>query len=505
MRIDKDLIVKMCLVVSASLLLLTTGTLNSGYHFVDDHEVIKIKDDLTTSSVIDVSVKWIRQDIGTNMRFRPLYYAHRVLETKFFGSDFLLWSIYNLFLFCIASLTFYSALRRMKFGIPETLVFLVVVYIGHQSGVWWRLGPGEGLGMVFTGIAFYFISKTGHTRYNLLNNILFCISLILASLTKESFIIIIPAMVIFKFYYDYKILNDSQRLAICNNQILIIPIIICISEIYFIKKFVGTSYAGIDSNLVVIISGVLMTILKFIRTYLALLITFSVIIAINWFHNRALPKLNMPSFIFACLIIVPNAILYFRTGLTERYLLPSSLGLAYIVLSFIKELDDNPQWLRKTVALVFIISFIPSFINVLRDAKDFSTDGRDTRNLFEEISEYYIPENQVLLIVDPVDSYEISVSLKIYLFYECKIDLYGYGLVKENEIPDNQPFIDGWKYYFTNCQFENQKMKPGLLIFLDKRISDRFFEKSVLHIQDYFKIDLGISKYALFRLKTAIQ
>jgi hypothetical protein len=117
--------------------------------------------------------------------------------------------------------------------------------------------------------------------------------------------------------------------------------------------------------------------------------------------------------------------------------------------------------------------------------------------MFSAISSNYVSGTQVMVVVDPVDSYEISVSLKTYLNYEKKIDLYGYCIIKKDNNESDQGFVDGWKSYFDARQFENLTSTPGILIFLDNKLIGEFFKTSALPAADYLTLDIGTSPFAL--------
>ncbi|TAL67206.1 MAG: hypothetical protein EPN88_07620, partial [Bacteroidetes bacterium] len=263
----KDRLVIVSIILSVFLFLIFSGTITSGFHFVDDHEVIKIKADLKSSTFLSVTKSWVLQDFKSNGRFRPLYYINRVLETKLLGSDFTHWSLSNGVLCCLAFISFYAGARNLKFSIGESIVFLIVTFIGPQSSIWWRLGPSESLGMVLLGLSFYFMSKSREKRNYLLNSLLFIIFLILSSLTKESFLIIIPAMVFFKIWNEKNCIWASLKESIRKNFLLILPLLVVFSELIFIKYYVGTEYSGLDSNFLNSLTSIMNSGLHFIKTY----------------------------------------------------------------------------------------------------------------------------------------------------------------------------------------------------------------------------------------------
>ena len=119
--------------------------------------------------------------------------------------------------------------------------------------------------------------------------------------------------------------------------------------------------------------------------------------------------------------------------------------------------------------------------------------------LLSAISANYVNGVQAMVIVDPIESYENSVSMKTYLFYEDKIELYGYVIIKNKNSEYDQEYIEGWKSYFNGRLFENMTSTPGLLIFLDNQLIDVFFKTSKLSQPDYLPIEIGESPFALLK------
>jgi len=499
MKDKTNKVVILSIILFVFLFLFFSGTITSGYHFVDDHEVIKIKYDLKSSSVFTVSKNWVKEDLFNNGRFRPLYYIHRVLETKLLGSDFFLWSFYTGILCCLVMISFYLGIRNLKFALGESIAFLIITFIGPQWSVWWRLGPGESLGMVFLGVSFYFMSKSLNKRYFHLNNILFGFFLILSSLTKESFLLIIPAMIIFKIWNEKICFGSSLKELFYKNLILLVPLTVFAIELFIIKFYVGTAYSGLDTKLLNNVISILSTSFGFVKTYLNLIIVVLFLLIVSIYKKKHSIRFNLISFIFFLLIILPNIVLYEKSGLVERYLLPSTFGLGFLVATLIKGIKKDPIWFKKTALTLVLISFLPYMISSWREANKFSIEGNCTQKLLSAISKNYVNGSEVMVIVDPVGLYEKSVSLKTYLFYEEKIDLFGFVILKDENNIDYQQSVDGWKSYFNGRQYENMTSKPELLIFLDNQMVDDFFKKSQLLRNNYLQIEIGNSPYALLK------
>lgn len=495
----EDKIVVISLILLVFLFLFISKTLNSGFHFVDDHEVIKIKSELTSSTLIDVTNKWVKEDIKNNIRFRPLYFIIRVFETWLLGSDFLLWSLLNGVLCCLALISFYLGMRNLKFGVGESIAFLIITFIGPQTAVWWRLGPGESMGMVFLGLAFYFMSISQGSRTYHLNSLFFVFFLILTSLTKESFLIIIPAMIILKIWIDYNYLRSALKEALYKNLLLLLPLTVMFIELYFIKFYVGIGYSGLDTKFTENIHNILLTSLVFAKTYLNLLEVVLILMIISWFILKMRIRAIFFPVVLFLLIVIPNIVLYAKSGLVERYLLPASFGLGFLVLSFVKSFEDNPGWVKKLALTLVILTFLPFMVTMYTNAIKFSKEGYSTKKLLSAISTNYVIGSQVMVIADPVELYEKSVSLKTYLFFEKKIDLFGYLIAKDEDNANYHRYIEGWKSYFNGRQYEDMASNPELLIFLDNKMIDEFFAKSKLLRNNYSLVEIGNSPFALFK------
>jgi hypothetical protein len=409
--------------------------------------------------------------------------------------------LYNGLLWCITLILFYLGIRNMRFNIIESVIFLVISFIGPQTEIWWRLGPQESLGVTLLSLSFYFMSWSAKGNKYHLNSILFALFLILASLCKESFILIIPAFVVLKIWYERNNLTGSLREALLKNIILLIPLSVALLEVIYIKYSVGTYYSGVNDEANVVLSNTWHTCIRFVKTYLNLVVAGVILLVVSIIIKKWKSRIDFLSISFFAMIAIPNILLYARSGLTDRYLLPTSIGLAYFVVACVREIGDNPLWYRKVVYAVILISFLPLLAGAVKDAAIFAEEGKETGSLLSAVSANHETGKQVLVVVDPVDSYEASVSLKIYLFYENGIDLFGYSMPGEEDNSDFRAYNDGWKSYFSGKLFENLESKPELVIFLDSQLVDKFFESCHLVSSDYESVEFESFKYSLLKEK----
>jgi hypothetical protein len=279
---------------------------------------------------------------------------------------------------------------------------------------------------------------------------------------------------------------------------MLLPIISIAVEIFFIKKSVGTFNSGISSDLSNVFSGMLNSGIYFIRKYLIL----SVLIFFSLLHLLSRLKRVKISDIFPyaffLIIWLPNLVLYLNSGLVERYLLPSTVGLAFLTVYIIKDIIE-PHWSKKYFDIIVIISFVPFFKGCFIDAHNFSVEGRETNKLLSTVSANYSANDDVLLIAEPAYYYESSVSLKYYLKIVNDIDLFGFCLPKKEDTPEYKSLTEGWNSYFKGKLYENMTNGPEMILFLDKELVDQFFEKSGLKKEDFSEVEkLKGTRYAIF-------
>jgi len=480
-----------------------TGTVTSGYHFTDDHEIVRITDDLSKESILTVAAKWIKRDLS--IRFRPMYFFHRILETKVFGINFTAWSVYTMFLLLTSLLCFYYGMRKLKYSFFESLCFLIIVFIGPQSAIWWRLGPNETIGMVFLGLAFYFMVNC-EKRY-LLNTYLFCFFLICASLCKESFTIIVPAFFVFKIWHEKELNNLSVKKAILKNRVLFIPFIVMIINLLIIVFVVGTNrigYAGVDSGIFHLLKGIFSIIKQFEKYIIMVAILFGIIcFSLNDKRKILLfsKKMTFP-FLICTLIVAPNLVLYAKSGMWERYLLPSLVGIAFFIISLIKEIrQDFSGFSSLILTIILVFSMKPEFLLALNSARGFANEGNQTKKFLSEINANYEESSNVLLVADPVGYYELSFSIETYLSLTRGIELYTYAVERSwSDMSDfEKNLTSGWHSYFNQRMLSDMKGKPDMILFFDKTLDERFFYESGIQKERYSNIlkDTGY-RYAIF-------
>jgi hypothetical protein len=479
------------------LFLFFSGTLNSGYHFIDDHEMLKIHADLEKTSFVGTSIQWIKNDFS--IRFRPMYFLHRVSEIKIFGDDSLSLSFYTGILAALTFSFFYFGAKKLKYSVLESLLLVLLAFIGPQMVIWWQLGPNETIGMFFLALSFFYMAKCTENNKYLLNNILFSISLVFASLSKENFTILIPVFVFYKIWIEKERFKMSVMEIIRKNYLYFILLIVMAIEIWIIVFMVGTNkigYAGSTSGTGELFHRVRDMLIG--ESMLSGWLKLTALLSFIYFSHLIILKLKekinikhlilklLPPLFFSFLIVLPNIIFYAKSGMMERYLLPITFGFAFFAINVIR--NTNINIIRKATILICIAFLFTQFNTSIRNASAFANDGLQTGQLLSAVINNTNSNQNILLVADPVDRFEVSDSLKIYLSSKGINNIYAYPVSREYHSDFEYDLERKWKGWFENKTLKDISGNPDIIIFIDKIQLEQFFNQSNISQSEYHNI-----------------
>lgn len=502
-----DLLVVILFFIGVFSFLFFTGTLNSGYHFTDDHEIIRINTDLESTSFLETSANWLKSDL--NIRFRPMYYLHRIFEIKLFISDFLLLSLYTGLLASLSFSFFYFGARKLRYTVFESLLFVFLAFVGSQTVIWWRLGPAETIGIFFLGLSFFFMARCVNKDKYLLNTISFGIFLILSSLCKESFVVIIPAFIAYKIWNESRVFDIPFKKSIQNNFLLIVPFAAMIVEIWAIIFVVGTNnlgYAGTSSSTSELLKGVQMIFTRedmlFVWVELLAVVVFLYLLSFVFFNSeklarfkKSIKEISLPlTFLF--LVLLPNLFLYAKSGMTTHYLLPTTLGIAFFIISILKNTDNNI--LRKAGFLACAVFIFVSSDIAKKTAYAFTSEGLGTNIFLSAVEKNAQSNSKILMVIDPITGYEFTWSIKTYLSSKDIDNLYVYAIPRDYSSDFERVLKSGWDKWFENKTFNEIGGQPDLIMIVYKSQSEGFFDQSNIPESNYTNLIEDSNPHAVY-------
>lgn len=422
-----------------------SGTLFSGYHFTDDHEILSIYQRIQETDILNTIEYTIVNDL--KIRFRPLYYVHRTLLASLFKTNFLWYSIHNMILAVLSSYFLFLFIYRQNYSLFLSILFVFIVLLGSQSEIWWRLGPSETIGFFFLSLSLYLLVNSIYFK-NRSQLIFSCIFMILASLSKESFTLFISGFISIFLWLSQQQTGKTFFKIIRENILFIGSLTtVLIIEILLIIFYVGTNkigYAGVDDSVNII--SLIQSIFSYFRhSRYTLVIVLGIFLLLqsvkSWSKILSIDFNKLRGYFFdliiLLIIILPQFFLYAKSGFKGRYLLPLCLGLSYYIFSLLKAIYSNNQinTFSKNVFIISIVFILFSFFKngTTNGALYYTYEGRATNNLLNEVIENTQSNDSILVVLNSSKNYEWGYSIKTYMqVMENQHNVY-YYLVEENE------------------------------------------------------------------------
>ena len=391
--------------------LLYTGTITSGWHLVDDQEYIDyiLQMKVDGASYFECLKDTILKDL--TWRFRPLYYILRVTFTVFFGTNLVAWSITKGIVTVIAFFFLYLCAREMKCSSFRAVLFSMVVMVGPQSVVWWKLGPQECTGMMLFSSAFYFLLKWMETRKQRYNCGALAL-LVMAGLYKESFLMMLPFAISYLFYIDikregfhFKTIWESFKKNVVMICTLVAFLIVALMVIFF---YSGTDVGFYDSHMSpnaykLLWINMLQNPLKWF-VYAVIPLFFIMLTGIKkW------PKLIW-EFLLTMAVMIPQFILYLKLGFEERYIIPWVFGYAYFVVIALGNWEVM-QGIRRTLYYCCIVGLlIMHFPIVISEGEYFTYRGHSVTEVFHTVLQESEPDSKILAAYSPYVESDLTLS-----------------------------------------------------------------------------------------------
>ncbi len=407
-------------------LLIVTGTIWSGYHLVDDHEIILMADRFRTGVY-----SWrtffhigLFDYFAEGLRFRPLYETLRLLRVYLFGTNFVAWSVLVGMEITGSIILAYYIARNMEGGILLSALAAVFIVSGEQSEIWWRLGPQEPTGLLLCLACMYFIQKF-EKNPKLLNGVMVFILGFLMAAAKESYTILLPSLLIFGMGFDFWI-NDYQTFKegiICSinkNKWLIIFMMInlCVNLYVIIFKvgILSIEYAGIDveqgiNGYINMLKNMLFR--KNMQIYFILLGVCIVGAVISFIYRKKADwkgylKKNGILLLSFLTIIGVEVVLYAKSGLYGRYFVPFTVGFSFLFIALITK--GFVKYIKKIFTIITILIVAYLYTGIWSNAEYFNEQGEMLAEGFQIIESTFAPEQEIVTCMDMGGELDYSIT-----------------------------------------------------------------------------------------------
>lgn len=272
------------------------------------------------------------------------------------------------------------------------------------------------LSWAFMGLAFYDPSSSKRRWADSL----FLAGCILASLSKESFIIALPGIAFLRLWLFKELHQWTWRQSLQRN--LFIGITLCIfalSEILFITYVApgprGPGYAGLSGvSAQTLYSAAAELAVRGNAAALFILLMFAIALGFLWKKNYR--SALIASFIFLVLMAVPSVLLHQESGFRNAYCLPAILGFSYPIIYFYRILlAGRPIWIR-TIFLVFLVWLaLPNLREAFNDCAESARQCANIRRVLDVVQAETVASDAILIAANPARHIEWGAAIKIML------------------------------------------------------------------------------------------
>ncbi len=421
-------------------ILVLTGSIDSGYHFLDDHVMVRMEylfqvHDASLGSTILSAVKGDLQ-----LRFRPLYQVECVIGAYLFGSNMLYWNIYTAVKGVLTCYLLYFTARHTGNGRIISALFVAVIILGAQYTPWYRSVNQENTGLLLCALTLWLIAYQHDRRRerSALLNVLIVASAVVCGLIKESFTLFMPVFVMAKIWLQYcgtgreeppadkrKLLGCLRENAIPCGAILAAMLV----NLYWIVFEVGTdklSYAGFHEEIPLsrYIDGIRVSLFSYLDwyTYMGAVVIVLAVMGYRLIDRRFLRQ-YLGFLAIGCYIMAVQLVAHATSLMWERYIIPYIIGwaLVFVLMGYRIFEKDRVQRCMYIVLICFLL--LQEAPKAYLGAKNYAYDGQLIQDFLQCALENTAPEDQ---IIGGFSAEELNLAVASWLEVRGHTKLYSY-------------------------------------------------------------------------------
>ena len=436
-----------------------TGVLFTGWHYVDDHEMYRIIKLYRDRHVLwtDALLFFLRNDF--NIRFRPLYWVFRVALSYLVGDHPVAYKVITCLMgIAVYALMYWSA-RYLKCPNVLSHLFALLVTVGRQFEMWYRVSNQENLGMLFFAVCLYLLARQyREKRFSKKTDAVILIMAVCSALMKESFLLLLPAVVWLRLGLEAVVtvrsVRDVWKLIKKNILFIAVPAAVFLICAVVIVRHVGVNqigYAGIDVNYG--IKGYVWAIQRMCReslhAYVLLAYVLSGVTAL-WilgllvakrFHVHGSENVGLAAvlLIFGGYIVSTQMVLYAESGMWDRYLLPAVVGFgAVFVIAASCLIRRRPyEILLGCIIGIFLVSRFK--LAIVNDSLDYAQKANAVNRVYDIVLAHTEADG---IIIDNLGDNEAGTSFSTFMQLQGRLNIYHY-LDLQNASADGRNVGDG--------------------------------------------------------------
>lgn len=433
----------LCSIVYIFAVLIGTGTLTSGYHLIDDHEILLYANYFQEGTYTWKTIlsEGLFDYFEGGMRFRPLYFTLRLLRSWLLGANFTAWSVVVGLEIVGCLIAAYYIMRRMGVNCLCSGLASFLLLTGGQSEIWWRLGPQEPTGLLMWLLCMLLIQEY-ERKPGVIRGILVVVFGFLMAASKESFTLLLPSLGLFCIGYDfwlsgYESLWKGIVYTLRKNIFIFAAMFLnlCVNMYIIIYRvgLLSIGYAGVDMDAGA--SGYLnmlremlkwdsMKSYEYLQSAVVILALISLIVGIRKDKRKEDGKRGMQKVGKALLgisfasIMLSQLILYARSGMSARYFVPFTVGFVGMNVAVILSGMKN-RYCRWILIGIIGVALIPMYYGVWNEGKAFAIQGRRLNTCLEMIESSYGRDDTVIIGLNDDES---NRSMALYLSMNSAVE-----------------------------------------------------------------------------------
>lgn len=424
-------------------ILYRAGTLHSGYHFMDDHELIRMELSFENGASLWSQIKGnVLNDLS--WRFRPFYWVERVTGAYFMGSDLYYWNIYTAVKGILTFWLLYCTARFLRYGRTVSVIFPMVIMLGEQFTPWYRSANQESTGLLLCAFTLCMIAAqydSGKFR-SIAYNVCIVLGAVLCGLVKESFTLFMPVFPALKLWLEYwdggrskekkphSALGGVFHLLKENAAVYVLIAGAMLFNVYMILFQVGVdkvSYAGFQEGtpLSEYLSGIYASLFYYTKwfTYFGILVLLMTAMCYQLIEKREVWK-----YLGGCAIggyvLVVQLIAHAESGMWERYILPYSVGYAFLFLLLGFRVFEKDVIRRRIFLGVWAVLLCLEIPLAYNKARDYAYTGQMVKVYFQCILDNTTEEEQ---IISAFSDGELNLATECWLEVRDRTQVYSYS------------------------------------------------------------------------------
>jgi hypothetical protein len=400
--------------VALAVLYLSSGLIHSGYHMMEDHEIMVNHRLFHQMDVFNYFSK-VWNDSGNRIsRGLNVYMA---VFSALFGSKWWMWHTMVVATLALAMTQFQALGQRLGVPLVMSVILPFMLIAGSATEVMTRLATIEGASLLISGAM---LNRIAHGRFGGLT-----LAMVLALFfMKESFVLLGPFIVAFAYLIACSHVNDPSE---GRHEFKRFAVGVCAICLLFAVAFFITDVVDTEADYVLSRPDRMLT---NIGAY------YSHIVAKRWWEATMIPyvilffagllaaavKLDRRHWLFVGIsvgTIVSQFLLLVSVGFSGRYMIPSLIVL-FVVFTVVLASVCAPRSASRVLSLGFVFALSAQGVHSERMISEYVDSGKAIRETVLHVARLCPAKCRVLFVGDPLLNMEMFQAMTVYISMESQ-------------------------------------------------------------------------------------